>query len=215
MSMQRRFARHASGFTLIEVLVAVVIFALMSAAAYAAVDTLLRARENLHARANTLRQLQTTMGRIERDLRQAIDRGVREGYGDRADMLRGDAVALELTRAGLANPLGATRSRLERVQWALADQQLNRVSFAVLDRAIDSRPLITPMLDSVTRLEFRYLDGSQWSGQWPRANARAGIDPGLPRAISVVLTTREYGELRRVIELAGALPAETTGATTP
>jgi general secretion pathway protein J len=214
MSMPRPSDRRRSGFTLIEVLVAVVIFALMSAAAYAAVDTLLRARENLHARAETLRQLQTTIGRLERDLRQAIDRGVREGYGDRAEMLRGDGVALELTRAGLANPLGATRSRLERVQWALADQQINRVSFAVLDRAIDSRPTITPMLDSVTRLEFRYLDGGQWSNQWPRANAREGIDAGLPRAIAVVIATREYGELRRVVELAGALPAA-AGAASP
>ncbi len=203
------------GFTLIEVLVAVVIFALMSAAAYAAVDTLLRARENLHARAENLRRMQTSVGRLERDLRQAIDRGIREGYGDRADMLRGDGVSIELTRAGLANPLGVTRSRLERVQWALADQQLNRITFAVLDRAIDSQPLITPMLDSVSRLEFRYLDGNQWSNQWPRPNAREGVAADLPRAIAIVITTRQYGELRRVVELAGALPAESDGALRP
>ena len=197
-SMRRR------GFTLIEVLVAVVIFALMSAAAYAAVDSLLRARSGLHARAADLRALQTTMSRLERDLRQALLRDVRGAYGDRLGMLRGDALNIELTRAGLANPLDSTRARSERVQWSLAEQQLNRLSFNVLDRAINSRPLITPMLDSVSRLEFRYFDGAEWRTQWPKPNATGNAVANLPRAVAVILSTRQYGEVRRVIELADA-----------
>jgi len=199
------------GFTLIEVLVAVLIFALLAAAAYAALDALLRARTGLHARAVDLRQWQTTIGRLERDLRQASDRGVRNEYGEPVAMLRGDATGIELTRAGLANPLEQARARIERVQWAVTDHRLHRMNFAVLDRAVASRPLITPMLDAVTRVEFSYFDGAQWRNQWPRPNVAPGTAAGLPRAIAVVLETRGFGELRRVIELSEAAPAAAPG----
>ncbi|MDZ4813331.1 MAG: type II secretion system minor pseudopilin GspJ, partial [Pseudomonadota bacterium] len=108
---QRIQASAVRGFTLIEVLVSVLIFALMSAAAYAAIDALLRSRQALYQRAQSLQQLQTAMGRFERDLRQAMTEPVRDAYGETQPLLSGTSTSVELTRAGLANPLGQTRAR--------------------------------------------------------------------------------------------------------
>jgi general secretion pathway protein J len=189
------------GFTLIEILVAVLIFALMSAAAYAAVDTLLRARQALHQRAQTLQQLQMAMNRFERDMRQAIAAPVRSQYGEIQPFLKGDATSVELTRTGLANPLGRTRARIERVQWALQDKTWNRLNFAVLDRAINSQPQIVPMLDGVTRIVLTYYDGTAWRTQWPRPDTATEAPAPLPAALALELETTEYGRLRRVILL--------------
>jgi general secretion pathway protein J len=193
--------RGHRGFTLIEVLVAVLIFALLTAAAYASVDTLLRSRQALHARAQSLQQLQTAMSRIERDLRQAMAVPVRDEYGEVLALLRGNSSAIEFTRAGFSNPLGQTRARIEHVQWALQDQTLNRASFAVLDRAINSKPQIVPMLNSITGVSFRYFDGAQWRNQWPRPDAPAELPKLLPIAVVLEIETKEYGLLRRVVAL--------------
>jgi general secretion pathway protein J len=194
-------ARSHRGFTLIEVLVAVLIFALLTAAAYAAVDTLLRSRQALHARAESLQQLQTAMGRFERDLRQAMSVPVRDEYGDAQALLRGNASAIELTRAGLANPLGQTRARIERVQWALQEKTLNRASFGVLDRAANSRPQIVPMLQDVAAIRISYFDGGQWRNQWPRPDAPPDQPKLLPMAVAMEIETADYGLLRRVVAL--------------
>jgi general secretion pathway protein J len=193
--------RAHRGFTLIEVLVAVLIFALLTAAAYAAVDTLLRSRQALHARAQSLQQLQTAMSRIERDLRQAMAVPVRDEYGEAQSLLRGNSSAIEFTRAGFSNPLGQTRARIEHVQWALQDQTLNRASFAVLDRAINSKPQIVPMLNRITGVSFRYFDGVQWRNQWPRPDAPPELPKVLPIAVALEIETTDHGLLRRVVAM--------------
>lgn len=200
MSMQRR-KPSVRGFTLIEVLVAVLIFALIAAAAYAAIDTLLRSRQALHARAQSLQQLQTAMARFERDLRQAIAAPIRSQYGETEPFLRGDVSAVELTRSGLANPLGQARARIERVQWAVREKTWNRLNFAVLDRAVNSQPNIVPMLDGVERVLLSYYDGSEWRSQWPRPDAPRDQPAQLPLALALELETTDYGRLRRVIGL--------------
>ena len=193
------FARRR-GFTLIEVLVAVLIFALISAAAYASIGTLLTSREALHARAGSLQALQATMSRLERDLRQALAAPVRDGYGESLPLFAGDATHVELTRAGLANPLGQARARIERVQWALSGQALQRVRFAVLDRAVGTRPEVESMLGDIERMTFTYYDGGQWRTQWPRPEAAATRNE-LPRAVALELQSAEFGRLRRVVML--------------
>ncbi len=201
----------ARGFTLIEVLVSVLIFALMSAAAYAAIDTLLRSRQALYQREQSLQQLQTAMGRFERDLRQAMAEPVRDAYGETQPLLSGNRTSVVLTRAGLANPLGQTRARFEHVQWALQDETLNRASFGVLDRAINTKPHIVPMLGGVTGFSLSYFDGTQWRQQWPRPDASPDLPKVLPVAVALELETAEYGLLRRVIACVEPSAPDTQG----
>jgi general secretion pathway protein J len=215
MSTLRLNSRRAGGFTLIEVLVAVLIFALLTAAAYAAVDVLLRSRQALQVRAESLQNLQTTLGRLERDLRQTLSVPVRDEYGETLDLLRGGVDAIELTRAGLSNPLGVARARIERVQWALQDDTLSRAGFVVLDRAINSKPQIAPMLHNVKAIRFSYFDGGQWRNQWPRPDVPADQPKLLPIAVAFELDTADYGLLRRIVPLVEPSARTAPGAPGP
>lgn len=214
--MNRQSAKaktSVAGFTLIEILVAVLIFALLSTAAYAALDILLRTQTALQERSLALQQLQMAIGRFERDIRQAISRGVHDEYGEPVPALRGVGDAIEISRGGLSNPLDETRANIERVAWSLNADRLIRVQHRTLDRASNSKPVTTPIAENITRLQFRYLDGEQWRTQWPKPNTEASQRDQLPRAVELIVDSSTFGELRRIVECAQNSNAESASVT--
>jgi general secretion pathway protein J len=204
----------ARGFTLVEVLVAVFIFALLMTVAYGSVNALLRTRDGLAEQNGRLREVQFAMGLIERDLRSAIARPVREGYGEREPALIGTRDAVAFTRAGYANPLAQERARIERVGYAWRDQTLSRATFPVLDRTPATAPLARDLLGDVQRIGFRYFDGRQWREQWPLGHASVRPLRSLPRAVEFSIETEDFGTFTRMVDLpevddAPVAPAET------
>lgn len=204
----------ARGFTLVEVLVAVFIFALLMTVAYGSVNALLRTRDGLAEQNGRLREVQFAMGLIERDLRSAIARPVREGYGEREPALIGTRDAVAFTRAGYANPLAQERARIERVGYAWRDQELSRATFPVLDRTPATAPLARDLLGDVQRIGFRYFDGRQWREQWPLGHASVRPLRSLPRAVEFSIETEDFGTFTRMVDLpevddAPVAPAET------
>ena len=208
--------RSQQGFTLLELLIAIAIFALLGLATYRMLDSVLSADAVTRAHERQLRELTRALSAFERDLRQVAVRPIRDGFGDPQPALHSDladATALELTRAGWRNPLGQPRAELQRVRWQLSGEQWQRRYWRVLDRAQDSQPQVQRALDGVTRLSLRYLDkDGQWQTDWPPANTPVDtLLTGLPRAVELSLQHRRYGELRRLIRLSD-LPPETSGA---
>lgn len=187
------------GFTLVEMLVAVAIFAVASALAYGGLSTLVDARAQIDAGNERLGRLQFAIGLIERDIRSIADRSVRENYGSDRPVLDGQPGRVELTRFGHANALGLTRAELERVGYQLVDGELLRHRFAVLDRAPGSLPDDTVLLEDIERFELRYLaqDGRELR-QWPPPR---DTGEALPRAIEVRIAGEAIGEIRRLLEL--------------
>jgi general secretion pathway protein J len=186
------------GFTLIEMLVAIAIFAVASALAYGGLNTLVNARAQIDNRNDRLGRLQFAIGLIERDLRSIADRPVRENFGAERPALDGQATNVELTRFGNANSLGLTRAELERVAYRLDDGVLQRRRYAVLDRAPGSLPDDTDLLDGIERFELRYraADGRELR-QWPPPRS----DDTLPRAVEIRIAGDDIGEIRRLLEL--------------
>ena len=208
--------RSHRGFTLLELLIAIAIFALLGLATYRMLDSVLRADAVTREHERQLRELTRALSAFERDLRQVAVRPIRDGFGDAQPALHGDlvdATALELTRAGWRNPLGQSRAQLQRVRWQLSGEQWQRRYWRVLDRALDSQPQVQRALDGVTRLSLRYLDkDGQWLTGWPPANTPVDtLLTSLPRAVELSLQHRRYGELRRLIRLPD-LPPETLGS---
>ncbi len=79
-----------------------------------------------------------------------------------------------------------------------------RFHWRVLDRTINNEPIETVLLDGVESIVFRYLtaDGEP-SEQWPPPNATGPSGFRLrPRAVEVVLTLTDEGEIRRLVEIA-------------
>lgn len=192
------------GFTLVEMLVAVAIFAVASALAYGGLMTLVDAREHIDAGNDRLGRLQFAVGLIERDVRSIADRGVRENHGSDRPALDGQDGRMELTRFGHANSLGLARAELERVGYQLVKGELLRRRYAVLDRAPGTQPDETALLDGIERFELRYraADGRELR-QWPPPR---DTDRSLPRAIEVRIAGKDIGEIRRLLELPQASP---------
>lgn len=196
------------GFTLLELLVALSIFALLAAMAYGGLNSVMRAQQVTTAQAERLAELQKVFAWLGRDITQAIDRPIRGEYGDPQPAMVGLTLGerrLELTRSGWRNPAGRKRSNLQRVAWGIRDEQLVRLYWTVLDRAADSRPLETVMLDDVEKLSLRFLDDKQrWHDVWPALNRGITSSVALPRAVEVTLETAREGRLRRVFLVAGS-----------
>jgi len=197
--MSRRPATTASpGFTLLELLVALAIFGLLATMSYSGLRVILEQQSGIAVEAERLSELQKIYMLMQRDIEQAVDRPVRDEYGDEQPALVG-ADTLQLTRGGWSNPAARTRSSLQRVGYVFEDDQLVRYAWAVLDRAQDSEPLRQPLTASIEQLQLRYLAANnEWRGQWPDTLQNA--DPAvpaqaLPRAVEVTLEHAHYGQL--------------------
>jgi general secretion pathway protein J len=200
--------RRARGFSLLEVLVAVAIFAVLSALAYGALDAVVRARAQAQESAQALAALQAAVGALERDLREAVARPVRGASGERLPALAGSATAVELSHAAFASLASEASARLGRSAWALSGTQLRRVRWPVLDRAPRSEPVVRDLLDGVGSLRLRYLDADgDWRDSWPPRDGPESQPERLPRAVEFSLSGESFGAIvRRVALVAAAEP---------
>ncbi len=210
-------ARSQRGFTLIELVVAVAIFAAIAAIAYGSVGALLRARDRLEFAGAQLRAIQMAVTMIERDVRSVVARPVREPYGDYRASLVGERGGLTLTRlrsGGLADET----AQAQRVGYALVAGRLTRLAWPVADAAPSTQPRATALLESVEAVSLRYLDEQgQWREVWPAASVAADASlESLPRAVDVRVKVSGFGELRRLLELPDPLPGTpSSGAAQP
>jgi len=200
------------GFSLIELLVALAVFASMAALAYGGLDSIVRTRAELVRQQTAFQQLMRSVTLLERDLRQANARSVRGNFGEPLAALIGGGDRIEFTRAGFANPQAEPRSNLERVSYLLEGDTLERGVFPVLDRAPGTTAQVLRLRSAIGAFRLRYLDGSnRWSDNWPPpANAPAATPATpaqLPRAVEFRIETKEYGEIIRVVELVSTFPA--------
>lgn len=203
--------RYISGFTLLELMIALSIFSVMGLAAYRLLSGETHLQSELQQHSEELQQWQRGMRRLMADLQQIAPRPVRLEYGDTEAALIGNSDSLHFTRYGWSNPLHKTRSQLQRVELRLASDEdsdtrfLQRVSWAVLDRAPDSEPLPQHLLPKINDISWRYMDDEkQWHSQWPTSASTASDseDPDkLPLAIEVTLQSEQLGEISRLVVL--------------
>lgn len=190
------------GFTLLELLVALSIFGLVSVMAFSGLDAALSARESTERQAERLIQLHKAFNLMREDFEQAVNRPVRDQLGDRDD--KSALVAFEgavvFTRGGRPNPLNLPRSSLDRVGWGLKDGKLMRSRWRSLDQPMEPEVGEYDLLDKVKRLQFRYLAADKrWIEQWPPVNQ---TNPqGLPHAVEVTLELEDLGSLTRIFVL--------------
>jgi len=201
--MNRRFC---TGFTLIEVLVAMAIFAVMTTLAYMSLGQTFESADILNNRMDRLQSIQRTIRYLSNDLSSASPRPVRSDVGDTympAVMVSAaNDFALAVTHGGWPNPAGLPRSTQQRSVYLLEDGKLFRVYYTVLDSTYSNNAISTEILDGVESLEFRLIqDNGEVTNQWPPVGA-PGADRLRPRAVEIILTLESEGEIRRIIEVA-------------
>ena len=191
----------SDGFALVELLVALAIFAVIGAIAYQGLATVARAREIVGLESARLADAQFSIALLERDLRQSIARTVRGGYGETLPALEGGRERIELTSLAFASPQGGARAQLARVAWTRTEQGLARVAWSALDRAPNARAEQRVLAPGATSMRLRYLDASQrWLDAWPPQPQRDHLER-LPRAVELTLAFEGIGELRRLVDL--------------
>lgn len=196
-----------AGFTLLEMLVAIAVFAIMAAMAYGGLMSVLHTRHDTTAHMERLTQLQTAYMDMERDLQEVTPRPIRDQLGSPEPALMGGTgagVVVEATRGGYQNPAGLRRSTLQRVAYRLQDGRLIRDTWTVLDRAQDSAPQETDLLDDVQSVDIRFMDQhQQWQDTWPPPGT--GQTPvglvSLPTAVEVVMELKDWGHIRWLFRL--------------
>lgn len=208
--MSSGIPRRSRGFTLIEILIAVAIFGILSVMAFRVLTVILDAKERVDRESRRWRDVGLAVARIEQDVGALIDRPLRDSGGGRIKPIcgeplpRGEAGQIELTRVGALDspgPIGAP----QRVGYRVRDGRLELMYWPVLDRALRTTPQVTPILAEVQTLEFRYMDErGQWNTRWP-ANGCQEIPsaatvpvPVAPAGIEMVMTLQRGERIRRV-----------------
>jgi len=191
------------GFTLIEVLVAFMIFALIGLISSQLMSQTISANENLSARGARLGDIHRAMQIMQRDLLQLTNRPVRDLYGDslRPLIISNDG-AIEFSRVGWRNPLQLPRAEVQRVGYLVQDENLLRGYWPVLDRAQDTEPAYQTLLENVQRVEFYALDASgNEHTLWPQTGL-SSPDPSTS-LVGIVLRVEiePFGVVERIWEV--------------
>jgi general secretion pathway protein J len=209
-------AHRSTGFTLLELVVALFIATLMFAMGYAAIKQGLNSHDSLKQQQAHLLQLQNAVRILEQDFVQAAPRPVRQAVGDEpaqfamAGGAPGAQPVVAFTRDGWANPAGAQRPGLQRVAYFLENGTLRREHWNVLDPTLASTTQKRDLLEHVKAFTIRYLDvNHQWQDQWPpltnTVQAGANAEQSLrqrPVAVEISLDTEDWGKIVRIVEIA-------------
>ncbi len=201
---KRRYRRSQQlGFTFIEVMVAVGIFAVIATICYATLSQYLRVRTIVELNDAEIRQLQRTFIIIERDLRFMINRPVRDEYGDEEDayLSEGNSINNELFRITISEPdIGSPgNTSLRRVAWRLEDGNLYRDSWAVLDRVQDSLPQSRLILRQVSQID---VVNYKWEDDLGVQQFFASNSDDLPYATELLIIMDDESSYRRIFDLA-------------
>jgi general secretion pathway protein J len=248
----RNSSRAAGGFTLIEILVALLILAIMSALGYGTYRAARISAERTEEALDRSREIEFGMRVMVQDFAESVPRPVRDILGQtRMPAMQGSggigtlspipsssssfgasstssssgmtfsgmsfssnsnvgsntnaASIVELTRGGWSNTAGQQRSTLQRVSYGLVDDVLKRSYQVNLDVVQGNTPVVQDLFKGVKAIQLRYLDGNQtWQTQWPA--------PGLPQseglwsrpvAVELIIEFKDWGRIRRLIEIAG------------
>ncbi len=198
---------RTKGFTLLELLVAITVFAFVSVIAYSGLHSVLQGKERTEQHAARLQKLQSAMLLLERDLLQFTARPIRDEYGDSQPALKSADMGeylLEFSSGGRPNPGGLKRSTLQRIAYGIRDNKLMRFLWPVLDRPSVNEPFALDVLDDVREFNCRYLKSDrQWTEQWPPMGGNA---TDLPLALEITLETEKMGEFRRLFPLPQGTP---------
>jgi general secretion pathway protein J len=189
-----------TGFTLLEVLIAIAIVALISVLGYRAIAALSDSETKLAAEATRWRTLDLFFARLEGDLRQAMPRSARlsetrEAAWAGATDAMGNGV-LVFSRAGPEFTLEAA-SAGQRLAYRFREGSVEVLYWAGYDRPRGVDPTAYPLLDGVATFRLAYLtrDGT-WIDTWPRTG-----DSELPRAVKVGLTLASGETIERWLAL--------------
>lgn len=202
------------GFSLAEMLVALLIFSAISAASVYVLRLSVDARDQLGVVDRDLALMETARSVIKDDLAQTTLRPVRDEFGSPAGPAfrdgntgavaanrNGEKILLAFVRGGWSNPdWAAPRSSLQYVEYVAVDDTLVRRSRPYLDDARGQPRTERVLLDGLEDIEVEFLAGEtngrfDWTQSWPVQPAAASSPP---RAVAMTTRAKRFGEIRQL-----------------
>lgn len=171
------------GFTLLEMLLALAIFALLSLAGYQLLQGSLRAQQQSQQHTQQLSALNRLFAILEQDLKHALILPNAVIQQQPAFVAQQQATLLQFTRRNWLNPQGEARAALQQVRWDFSQQTLSR------QRLDDG---LTLTFSAIQHVNLRFYSSGRWQDRWTSQFS-------LPQAIEMTLTTARWGEITRVL----------------
>ncbi len=209
--------RHTQrGITLPELLIALMIFALISSTAIYALRLTVEGREQLENIDGAIREMQLARLLIKEDLAHAVERTPRDEFGVAAPApfmggeamralrpIEGEERLISFVRQGWSNPDGrAPRSDLQAVEYILIGDDLVRRVRPYVDDARGQPRSDRVLLHDVEFAEIAFAanataDGVRWDPQWPAPQGQGAF----PIAIKLHVDTARFGEMEQMFWL--------------
>jgi general secretion pathway protein J len=190
--------KSEAGFTLVELMVALFIFGILSAAGVAllsfSVDSQTASRETL-ADMGAIRRMNAS---LTNDLAQIAPRPARDEAGARQNAFFGGGGAdgdllISFVRRGWTNYDGEARSSLQKVDYRLVDGVLERRAYAYVD---GTEPLpAARLVSNIESVALRYRSDGEWRNRWDPTLATE-----LPDAVELIVEIEGLGPVRQLFQ---------------
>ena len=195
------------GFTLIEIMSALLVLSLLALMSYRGLGAVLDAREHTRAETDKWRRVSAFLARFERDVQLAAPRPVRSASATstdtttgtspawRGDFVTTDQARLEFSRFAATEGVDTAR----RIAYRLNEKdEVELWLWPGLDIAPDTLPARYPVLAGVKTFELQYLNPALvWVNVWPSSPT----DPPIPQAVRLRIVLASSEEIVRVFAL--------------
>jgi general secretion pathway protein J len=178
-----------NGFTLVELLVALLIFSMLAVAGVALLRFSVDAQTATGARLQAMAAERRIESLMLADAAQAVPRITRNEGGDAVQAFEGDASGFTLVRGGVDPAADGRRPSLQKVRYRLENGTLTRSTYPMLDGSAPAPG--NDLLSKVAGIQLRYRAKDGWRDTWDPLRPDL-----LPRAIEMVVRPIDGPETR-------------------
>jgi general secretion pathway protein J len=225
-----RITFQQAGFTLIEVIVSIAIFSILSVGCYRIVNGVISAKERIVYHSENLSEISKAIRILESDFQQIVDRKIIEENGNLLSAYHADinsfnnsGKVVEFSRIGYRNPLFVKRAGVVRIALGHEDATyfeeekdisdstnkegeslgyIWRYVYPVLDRGNNQEPEKQLLMRGVTEFIFEYLDkDNNWSDVWRPLDNASNQTTDIPYAIKFKITMKNGFYIERLFSM--------------
>lgn len=192
--MIRTAQKYKTGFTLVELLVAIAIFAVLSALGWKVFDYLIKVKDRNAMHEQNLGQLQEAYLLMQRDALQIVPLSSNTAGSLQAAVILNNQ-RFTFSKAGVSDPLKQSLSPYERIEYVYnaAEKNITRLKYSNLNVTQSAQPLSSVILSDVDEYQINILNPNELT-QWPDSNIDVSDQKKiqlLPRGFKVKFKVRD------------------------